>query len=156
MPDQDSLLAFRPACHADIPDILDMYHDDHLGLSSVENGTPKKTIEQVFESICSDKNQELMVVEKAGEVVATFHLTFIQYLNFGGGRRVQVDCVRTKSTHRRQGIGRQMFQYVIDRARSQGCLMVQLAADKEREDTRGFYESFGFVHSHTGYTFTLK
>jgi GNAT superfamily N-acetyltransferase len=90
------------------------------------------------------------VVEMNGEKVATFQLTFIQYLTHQGGLRAQVDAVRTHSKYRGKGIGTKVFKYIIDRARSRGCNMVQLTSDKQRPDAIKFYEMVGFVATHEG------
>jgi GNAT superfamily N-acetyltransferase len=109
-----------------------------------------------FENILNDKNQELTIVEMNGDKVATFQLSFIQYLTHQGGLRAQVEAVRTNSKFRGQGIGTKVFQYIIDRARNKGCTMVQLTSDKQRPDAIKFYESVGFVATHEGMKLKLS
>lgn len=55
-----------------------------------------------------------------GEKVATFQLTFIQYLTYRGGLRAQIEAVRTDSKYRGQGIGTRVFEYAINRAKERG------------------------------------
>jgi GNAT superfamily N-acetyltransferase len=74
-----------------------------------------------------------------GEKVATFHLTFIQYLTHHGGIRAHIEAVRTNSNFRRQGIGAKVFEYAINRAKDKGCVIVQLTTDKRRPDAIRFY-----------------
>lgn len=105
---------------------------------------------RVFEITNADKNQELTVAELDGEKVATFHLTFIQYLSHQGGQRAQVETVRTSSSHRGKGIGTQVFNYIILSAKDRNCTMLQLTTDRQRPDTLRFYESVGFVVTHEG------
>jgi GNAT superfamily N-acetyltransferase len=88
------------------------------------------------------------VVEWQGELVATFQLSFIQYLTHLGGLRAQIEAVRVKVAYRGQGIGTLVFQYAIQRARTKGAL--QLTTDKQRLAAKRFYESLGFVNSHEG------
>lgn len=90
------------------------------------------------------------MVELDGEIVATFHLTFIQYLTYGGGIRAQIEAVRVKAGGRGQGIGTIIFQYAIERAKQRGAHLLQLTTDKKRPDALRFYESLGFVASHEG------
>ena len=85
-----------------------------------------------------------------GELVATFHLTFIQYLTHRGGLRAQIEAVRTHSRFRGRGIGKAVFDYAIDRARNKGCHLVQLTTDKQPPDAIRFYKSLGFVGTHEG------
>jgi GNAT superfamily N-acetyltransferase len=42
------------------------------------------------------------------------------------------------------------MQWAIARAREAGCRMVQLTTNKRRPAAHRFYESLGFVPSHTG------
>ena len=100
--------------------------------------------------------QELTIVEMNGEIVATFHLTFIQYLTYQGGRRAQVEAVRTNSKYCGQGIGATVFKYAINRAKEKGCHLLQLTSDKKRPDAIRFYESLGFSATHEGMKLKLE
>lgn len=104
-----------------------MLADDTLGATreKMEDILPE-IYAKAFERIAADPNQELTVAEMNGEIVATFHLTFIQYLTHQGGLRAQMEAVRTNSRYRGQGIGKQVFDYAISRAKEKGCRMVQL------------------------------
>lgn len=144
-------LTFRLATTEDVPAIVQMLLDDVLGATRESTGDsiPEKYI-IAFKKIEADPNQELTVAEMNSEIVATFHLTFIQYLTYQGGLRAQVEAVRTHAKYRGQGIGASVFAYAINRAKEKGCHMVQLTSDKQRPDAIRFYESLGFVASHEG------
>jgi ribosomal protein S18 acetylase RimI-like enzyme len=147
----DTTLTYRLATKDDLFDIVRMLSDDSLGASREKTGdTLPDSYTKAFEKIVSDPNQELTVVEMNGEKVATFHLSFIQYLTYQGGLRAQIEAVRTNSAYRGQGIGTKVFEYAIARAKEKGCHMVQLTSDKKRSDAIRFYESLGFVASHEG------
>ena len=144
-------LTFRLATKDDLPAIIKMLADDSLG-------TTRETVDEdvsenylnAFEKIVLDKNHELTIVELDGISVATFHLTFIQYLTHHGGIRAQVEAVRTHFNYRGQGIGKKVFEYIITRAKEKACVLVQLTSDKRRTDAIRFYESVGFVATHEG------
>ncbi|SEW53089.1 GNAT family N-acetyltransferase [Chitinophaga arvensicola] len=147
----DTNLIFRLATRADLPAIVDMLADDVLGADREITGpTLSPVYEQAFEKISQDPQQELTVATLNGEVVATYQMTYIQYLAFKGGMRAQIEAVRTHSAYRGQGIGTKLFRYAIQRAREKGCHIVQLTSDKKRKDAIRFYESLGFVASHEG------
>ncbi|UHG89919.1 GNAT family N-acetyltransferase [Spirosoma oryzicola] len=150
-------LAYRLATTADLVDIVRMLSDDELGTirEKFEIPLPASYL-QAFQRITDDKQQELTVVEDKGELVATFQLSFIQYLTYQGGIRAQIEAVRVKSSHRGQGIGAQIFQYAIRRAKERGAHVLQLTTDKKRPDAKRFYESLGFVDSHEGMKLHLK
>jgi GNAT superfamily N-acetyltransferase len=147
----DNKLEFRLATGDDILDIVKMLADDALS-ASVEDFEPvlPEGYLKAFENIIKDPNQELTIVEMNGEKVATYQLTFIQYLTHQGGLRAQVEAVRTVSKYRGQGIGKRVFAYIIDRAKQRNCNMVQLGTDKKRTEAIRFYENLGFVASHEG------
>ncbi|MPR33550.1 GNAT family N-acetyltransferase [Salmonirosea aquatica] len=144
-------LTFRKATENDLSHIIKMLADDTFGSTRelLEDGVSEVYV-KAFEKITADANQELTVVEMNGELVATFHLTFIQYLTHQGGLRAQIEAVRTHSGHRGQGIGKQVFDYAINRAKAKGCRMIQLTSDKQRPDAIRFYESLGFEATHEG------
>jgi GNAT superfamily N-acetyltransferase len=149
-------LTFRLATKDDLIDIVRMLSDDTLGATREQfTEILSDNYLKAFEIINADKNQELTIVEVNGEKVATFHLTFIQYLTHQGGLRAQIEAVRTNSKFRGQGIGRKVFEYAIKRAKAKGCILIQLTTDKKRPDALRFYESIGFVATHEGMKFKL-
>ena len=99
-------LTYRLASEADLPAIVQLLADDVLGAQREAFQLPlPDSYQQAFRVIHTDPQQELAVVELDGEIVATFQLTFIQYLTYQGGIRAQIEAVRVKDTHRGQGIG---------------------------------------------------
>ena len=153
----DNELKFRLATADDLPDIVRMLSDDTLGATreKFETILSDKYL-KAFEKIITDPNQELTIAEMNGEKVATFHLTFIQYLTHQGGLRAQIEAVRTNSDHRGQGIGTKVFEYVINRARERGCNLLQLTSDKKRPEAIKFYETIGFSATHEGMKLKLQ
>lgn len=57
---------------------------------------------------------------------------------------------RIDASYRSQGLGETMIQWAINKAREEGCHLVQLTMDKQRKDTIQFYQKLGFVASHEG------
>jgi GNAT superfamily N-acetyltransferase len=153
----ESKLLFRLATKNDLPYIVKMLLDDPLGATREEfSGTVSDNYIQAFDIINADSNQELTVVESAGAIVATFHLSFTQYLTHHGGRRAQVEAVRTHAAFRGQGIGKKVFDYIINRAKENGCILLQLTTDKKRPNALRFYESIGFVATHEGMKLSVQ
>lgn len=149
-------LTFRLAKIEDLPEIINMLADDVYGASR-ENITEKVSDKylEAFRKIQEDPNQELTVAESNGDIVATFQLTFIQYLNFEGTLRAQIEAVRTRSDYRGQGIGTKVLTFAINRAKEKGCSLVQLTSDKRRTEAIKFYEKLGFKASHEGFKLKL-
>jgi GNAT superfamily N-acetyltransferase len=143
-------MIFRKATRSDLMEIVGILANDPLGALREHLQHPEK-YQQAFELIDKDDNQELIVVEnEGGEIIGTFQLTFIQYLTHQGGIRAQVESVRVRDDQRGKGIGEQMFQWAIHRAKQKGAHLVQLTSDKKRLDAIRFYERLGFKASHEG------
>lgn len=144
-------LTFRLATIENVPDIIKMLSDDAIGVTREKvSDVLSNNYINAFEIINNDPNQELTIVEMDGDKVATFQLTFIQYLTHEGGLRAQVEEVRTSSKYRGRGIGKKIFEYIIDRAKKRGCFLLQLTTDKKRPDAIKFYERLGFNATHEG------
>ena len=144
------MMVFRKAMEADLIDIVSMLAKDPLGSHREDLKHPEK-YQQAFDIITKDDNQELMVVEnERGEIIGTFHLTFIQYLTHQGSIRAQIESVRVREDQRGKGIGEKMFRWAIHRAKEKGAHLVQLTSDKKRPDAIRFYEKLGFTASHEG------
>jgi len=147
----DKGLTFRRARKEDLLDIVRMLSDDTLGAGrEMFSEILSDNYIKAFDIISADQNQELTIVEMNDVKVATFHLTFIQYLTHHGGLRAQIEAVRTNSNYRGQGIGTKVFEYAINRAKEKGCILLQLTTDKKRPDALRFYETLGFVSTHEG------
>jgi GNAT superfamily N-acetyltransferase len=145
-------MKFRKATLRDLPFIVQMLADDKLGQQREKYHPvlPEKYYD-AFQYIESDPNQELIVAENdQHEVVGTLQLTFIQGLSYQGGLRAQIESVRVREDSRGKGIGGQMMQWAIQRARQRNAHIVQLASNKQRPDAIRFYERLGFIPSHEG------
>jgi len=144
-------LTFRLATEPDLITIIKLLADDALGATRENVELPlSERYTKAFDRISSDSNQELTVAEINGDIVGTFHLSFIQYLTHMGGLRAQIEAVRVHTAYRGKGIGKQLFNFAIERAKEKGCYMVQLTTDKKRPRAIQFYETLGFVATHEG------
>lgn len=157
LPETHAGLLIRRASRADLPAIVHLMADDALGSKREQAVEPlPESYQQAFAYIDSDPSYELIVALQDGEIVGTLQSNYLQYLAYGGGRRCQVESVRVALPCRSQGIGRTMMQWVIARARRQGCHMVQLTSNKSRIDAHRFYQRLGFALSHEGMKLDLR
>lgn len=83
-------------------------------------------------------------------------IDYLQYLTYKGGVRAQIEGVRIHKGYRNKGIGKKLFNFLIDKAKQRGCHLVQLSTDKTRPEALKFYESLGFVQSHIGMKLHFK
>jgi GNAT superfamily N-acetyltransferase len=150
-------LTYRLALEKDLPAIVEMLADDHLGSTREIYSDPlPESYIKAFENIQQDKNQELTVAEINGEIVGTFQLSYIYGLSLQGALRMQVEAVRVSSKYRGKGLGTKFFEYIIKRAKEKGCKMIQLSSNKQRPDAIRFYEKLGFKASHEGMKLSLS
>lgn len=145
-------MIFRRALREDVPQIVAMLADDPLGKEREDFREPlPNKYYLAFASIDSDPNQELIVAEdEAFEIIGTLQLSFVQYLTYQGGIRAQIEGVRIREDLRGQGVGQQLFDWAVNRAKERGAHVLQLTTDKTRPDALRFYEKLGFVASHEG------
>lgn len=149
---KSATFTFRRALKSDLPSIVSLLADDHLGATRESFESPLPTAyDDAFAAIDRDPNNELVVVvDKTNVAVGVLQMTFIPYLTYRGGWRALIEGVRVASTVRSSGVGRKLFEWAIQRAMERKCHMVQLTSDKARPDAIRFYESLGFKPSHEG------
>lgn len=148
---------FRKAIADDIPAIIALLADDHLGKQREDTSHPVNArYIDAFEAIDKDPNQLLAVVCDGPKVVGCLQLTFIPGLSHTGQWRGQIESVRIARQSRGGGLGHRVFTWAIDECRARGCGLVQLTRDKTRPDAIRFYEDLGFVASHEGFKLKLN
>jgi GNAT superfamily N-acetyltransferase len=141
----------RPARQSDLEPILHLLAQDAILEVPVELGPPVPDYYlDAFKRIDADPGELLAVAELDGAVVGTFQMSFIPYLMWRGGHVAQIEFVRVAAHLRGRRIGEQMMHWAIDRARSQGCVRIQLGTNKARVDAHRFYERLGFKATHEG------
>ncbi|NUR88560.1 MAG: GNAT family N-acetyltransferase, partial [Nonomuraea sp.] len=115
-------LLFRRARAQDVPAIVAMLADDHLGAAREGDPADPRYLE-AFERIDANPWDELIVAEQDGKVVGTMQLTYLAGLSRLGAERCQIEAVRVAGSTRGQGLGRKMISWAVDRARARGCAM---------------------------------
>ena len=153
---RDERLVLRLANAADLPRLVEMLADDALGAKRERYETPlPHGYHDAFEAITRDPNNELLVAEIEGRVIGMLQLTYLPSLTYQGRWRAMVEGVRVAREARSGGVGRQLLEHALERARRRDCNMVQLTTDKARPDALKFYEALGFVASHEGMKLSL-
>lgn len=146
----------RPARRADVPAIVVLLADDPIGARREQPGEPlAQAYWDAFDAVAAQGGNEILVAEVAGEIAGCVQLTVIPGLSRMGATRGQLEGVRVSARHRGRGIGASLIQAGVERAREQGCRLVQLTTDRTRIDAQRFYERLGFEASHIGMKLTL-
>ncbi|UVS81166.1 GNAT family N-acetyltransferase [Actinokineospora sp. UTMC 2448] len=144
----------RTAGAADVPAIVALLADDPLGAARERPGDPRYAA--AFAEIAADPNQVLVVAERGGEVVGTLQLTFTPGLSRLAALRATIEGVRVRSDQRGAGLGQELVEWAVERARERSAALVQLTTDRSRPDAHRFYERLGFVPSHVGMKLDLN
>ena len=150
-------LLYRVAKEGDLSKLVSMLADDELGSKREDPSIPLNSgYIKAFKNIQSDPNNELIVVTSDQDVVGMLQLTFIPYLTYIGSWRCLIEGVRIHTKFRGKGLGRQFFEWAINKAQERDCHLVQLTSDKSRQGAIKFYKTLGFVLSHEGFKLHLK
>jgi len=151
-----SSVTFRPAQRDELEMIVALLADDELGQTrEAEQGSLDPAYISAFEAIERDPGNEVIVGVDADGIIGTMQLSYIPNLTFQGATRCQIEGVRIADRVRGQGLGQQMIRWAVERARENGCGIVQLTSNKARDRAIVFYEALGFQTSHVGFKMYL-
>lgn len=101
-----------------------------------------------FDRILSDKDTKVFVVED----VTTRELTAYSIVKitaprsiviFNSSKFAYIDDFCVKSTYQKKGIGRMLFDYIVNYAKSEGATSIQLVVWEFNNDAIKFYETLG-------------
>jgi GNAT superfamily N-acetyltransferase len=155
-PVANDTLSFRMATRSDLDAIVRLLADDSIGAQRESHISPlPNAYYDAFAAIDADGNNLLTVAVLDERVVGVAQLTFIPYLTHHGSWRALIEGVRVDGSVRSAGVGRRLFEWLIQQSRRRGCQTVQLTSDKRRSDAIRFYEGLGFVASHEGFKLAL-
>lgn len=134
-----------------------MLADDELGRKRERYEQPlPESYKKAFQAITSDPNNELIVANQDNEVIGVVQITFTPYITHQGGWRATIEGVRTTAYVRGKGVGTELINWAIQRAKNRGCHLIQLTTDKIRVDALHFYERLGFKATHEGLKMKLE
>lgn len=146
-------ISIRRARRDDVPAIVAMLADDHLGRARerVEDPLPAVYYD-AFARVERDPNLTLVVAESEGRVVGCLQLAILPGVSSQGGVRGLLEDVRVATDCRSRGIGERLVQWAIAEAKARGCNLVELLTHASRVDAQRFYKRLGFAASHVGMT----
>jgi ribosomal protein S18 acetylase RimI-like enzyme len=144
-------MRFRLATEADLPEIVRLLADDHLGGSRERYTDPLPTEYGLAFAGLQKIGAEVILAEDGdGRVIGCLQLLVLPGLGSLGKRRAQIEAVRIESSLRGKGLGSKLIGYAVTRAKEKGCKLVQLTSDNSRQGAHRLYERLGFRASHVG------
>jgi GNAT superfamily N-acetyltransferase len=95
--------------------------------------------DEFVERVASQRKEgyHLAFLEEDGDVVAVAGFRFLR--NLVAGRVLYVDDLVTDSASRSRGAGGRLFDWLVDRAREDGCSTLELDSGVQRFDAHRFY-----------------
>lgn len=144
-------MQFRTASASDLPAIVRLLADDHLGAARERDSDPlPESYGKAFEALQRIGSEVILALDDEGVIIGCLQLMILPGLGQQGKWRAQIEAVRIASRLRGQGLGSQLIRHAIDRAREKGCKLVQLTSDNSRQGAHRLYERLGFKASHVG------
>lgn len=141
-------LHIREAVEGDVPAIVLMLADDHLGRDRETPGDPAYA--EAFRAMAAQGGNHLFVGLLDTQIVACAQLIFQPGLSRTGTMRATIEGVRVASAFRRRGHGERIIRHCVMAARAGGAGLVQLTSDRSRTDAHRFYERLGFKVTSVG------
>jgi phosphinothricin acetyltransferase len=137
-------MTVRPATHADLPGILEIYNDAVLHTTATYDYEPR-TLEhrtQWFEERQRDKYPIFVAIDEAGRVVGWSALN--PYHARMGYRFTSENSVYVAAGARGRGIGKLLLAPLIEGAKSRGLRAIIAAIDATNEASIRLHAAFGF------------
>ncbi|MEU2241842.1 GNAT family N-acetyltransferase [Streptomyces sp. NPDC018338] len=147
-------LTLRPATRAELPAVLALLADEDAVVDPASI-TVTEAYERAFAAIEADPRNEMLVLTDGERVLGCLQITYIPGLGKGGAERALIEAVRIRADRRGGGLGRELMERAVARARARGCALVQLTSNKQRTEAHRFYASLGFARSHDGFKLPL-
>ncbi|WNI25454.1 GNAT family N-acetyltransferase [Streptomyces sp. ITFR-16] len=147
-------MQLRTATRPDLSAVLALLADEDAVVDPA-SVVVDEAYEKAFADITADARNEILVLEDGGTVVGCLQATYIPGLGRHGAERALIEAVRVRADRRGGGLGRQLMERAVERARLRGCSLVQLTSNRSRKDAHRFYASLGFAASHEGFKLTL-
>ena len=147
---------FRKANEEDLPAIIRLLADDKLGSQRERYEEPlPDDYYKAFAAIQAQDGNEILLAIEDQKLVGCLQLTIIPGLARLGMKRAQIEGVRVDRGYRGEGVGEALLKEAIAIAKTEGCGLVQLTTDKQRENAHRFYNRLGFLASHEGMKLTF-
>ncbi len=151
------MLIIRRAVTKDMSKINDLLHQvlnvHHEGRPDIFKADAKKYTDDELKAIIADDNKPIFVAENDGEVVGYAFCVFQQHLNnniLTDIKTLYIDDLCVDETKRGLHIGSQLYNYVLDFAKTSGCYNVTLNVWACNQSALKFYEKLGLVPQKIG------
>lgn len=131
----------------------------HKARPDLFKGGAKKYTDSELEEILCDESRPIFVAEdESGTVLGYSFCIFVQHIGnniLTDIKTLYIDDLCVDESARGKGIGRALYNYVVDYARASGCYNVTLNVWADNTSALGFYEALGLHKQKIGMELVL-
>lgn len=143
-------LYFRDALDGDVEDLIDVLLGGRLGQGADDPHYIDDYVDALREIDDTDGSY-LLVAEFGGRIVGMLQLFTFRHFQHRGGRCAEIESMHVIEDQGSTGVGGQLLDYAVSRAKDLGCYRIQLTSSIKRDDAHRFYEDHGFKETHKGF-----
>jgi len=132
-------ISIRTATKADVPQLLELYKELQQSDQPVEIDKAIAVLEKA-----ENNDVTYFVADDNGRIAATCYIAIIPNITRQCASIGFIENVVTAVNYRRMGIGKKLFEKVIEYAKNRGCYKVTLSSGIKRSEAHDFYEALGF------------
>lgn len=124
--------------------VLDIHHEGRPDI--FKSDTKKYTDSELIDIIKDDTRPIFVALDDNGTVLGYAFCIFIQHLNnniLTDIKTLYIDDLCVREGFRGQHIGKELYNYVLDFAKKEGCYNVTLNVWALNESAKAFYEGLG-------------
>lgn len=115
-------------------------------LKQLDYPNTESFMKEKIETLLNHPDEELLVFETPGNIIAFISIHFIPQLALKGDF-ARISYFAVDSTIRSKGIGREMEEYCTDLAKKRNCDRIEVHCHSRRKDAHRFYSRQGFNES---------
>ncbi|UCH82990.1 MAG: GNAT family N-acetyltransferase [Candidatus Latescibacterota bacterium] len=145
-------MKIRSARQEDVPAVVALYNLTK-GISAATFDV--KTVMNIFEKVQKHPNFHVYIAEKGAKVVGTFMLVVMEGPATGRSSHGIVENVAVHKRYQRQGIGKRMMEFAMEKCREVGCHELRFSTNDRNEEASRLFERLGFKQKGYGYVIDL-
>jgi ribosomal protein S18 acetylase RimI-like enzyme len=146
------MITIRPAKEKDIPRLQELYQQLAFEPEKYQKA-PVTDCRRVLKTIEKNPNYSLLVAEENGDVVGTTFLAILPGMAHTTRSFAVIEYVVVDEKRRSQGVGKQLMEACMEKAKEAGCYKVMLASSKSRTRAHKFYRSLDFEEDALSFRF---
>jgi ribosomal protein S18 acetylase RimI-like enzyme len=149
------MITIRDATEKDIPQILGLYQQLAIEPKKYEKA-PIADCRRVLQEMQQNPNYSLFVAEENGNVVGTTFFAILPGFAHTTRSFGVIEYVVVDAKCRRKGVGKQLTEACLAKAKAAGCYKVMLASSKFRKRAHKFYRAMGFQEDALSFRYYFK